>query len=327
MCIAIYIPAGKDIKDEQIKNAFANNKDGAGVMHYDRNGRVHYTKGFMDVESLINYWRHSTSSQYPRAIHCRIATSGKVSKGCCHPFPITDNLDSMLTPQGISETGCLMHNGVFSRFTPKDGMKSPYSDTMVFTQKVINPLRELLANSGVNELLSDMTSKVLVFLPNFKVYKYGNWQFESEQGFYASNDTYDYNWSKWRNWRSVDTCCSTYSYPYYGYSYNVDGTATESGNKFTLEDKAWEEYETSVRTPLYSYGIAFTAKSLYEAEDMVYKFMDKFDKTLFDDGWEAFETLEKQEEDTWVFYVQAYHDISSELKDSEYVVFEYEVNK
>ena len=101
MCIAIYIPAGKDIKDEQIKNAFANNSDGAGVMHYDRLGQVHYTKGFMDVDSLINYWRKSTSSKYPRAIHCRIATSGKISKGCCHPFPITDDLDDMLTPSGI----------------------------------------------------------------------------------------------------------------------------------------------------------------------------------------------------------------------------------
>ena len=59
MCIAIYVPTGKNIKDEQIRNAFANNGDGAGVMHYDKYGRVNYTKGFMNVESLLAYWHNN----------------------------------------------------------------------------------------------------------------------------------------------------------------------------------------------------------------------------------------------------------------------------
>ena len=114
MCIAIYVPTGKNIKDEQIRNAFSNNRDGAGVMHYDKYGRVQYSKGFMNVESLLAYWHNNTTDKYPRAIHCRIATSGKISKGCCHPFPITDDLDVMLKSHGKSKTGCLIHNGVFN---------------------------------------------------------------------------------------------------------------------------------------------------------------------------------------------------------------------
>lgn len=320
MCIAIYVPANKDINDDKIRNAFANNKDGAGVMHYDRHGQVHYTKGFMDVESLIKYWRHSTSSKFPRAIHCRIATSGKISKGCCHPFPITNNLDDMLKPSGIGMNGCLIHNGVFSRYTPKEGMASPYSDTMFFTQKVIFPVADLLNNSGVEELLSDMTSKVLVFLPNFEVHRYGKWEYESEDGFYASNDTYSYDWNDWKRWYSTGSY-STYK----PYSYDNIGTTVYdscTGKTSTLANK-WDDWEEEEKPMTDGYGIAVCAETLEKAKDLMYDFIDRYWNSLVDGGWDTYESLERYDDTTWLFYVTTHQDISNAIDQSLYTVYEH----
>ena len=319
MCIAIYVPTGKNIKDEQIRNAFKNNPDGAGVMHYDKYGRVHYNKGFMDVESLLAYWHHNTTDKYPRAIHCRIATSGKIGKGCCHPFPITNDLDAMLKPSGKSKTGCLIHNGVFAKYTPKDGMNSPYSDTMVFTQKVIYPLREVLNNSGVDELMSDMTSRVLVFLPNYEVHRYGKWEFEDVEGFYASNTTYDYDKDEWKKWYNNGAhYCSYLPYSYDNYGTTVYDSG--SGKSFSLTSKVEEDKKQATD----GYGIAFTARSMYEAEDMMYAFMDEHCTSLVDGGWDACETLEHcTDSDTWVFYVESFQDITNAIDKSKYIIYEH----
>ena len=315
MCIAIYVPTGKDITDEQIRNSFSNNKDGAGVMHYDRNGNVNYAKGFMDVESLLAYWKHNTSSKYPRALHCRIATSGKVSKGCCHPFPITDNLDDMLVPRGKSSTGCMMHNGVFAKYTPTDGMMSLYSDTMFFTKKVVYPLRQVLNNSGVEELMSDMTSRVLVFLPNFEVHMYGKWEYEKEHGFYASNDTYDYNYDEWYKWRKIGSTVSTpYSYPvttYYDDEY-LSRPSLYSHQYTSTKDK--EKYD-------HEYGITFNALGLDRAYEMVDKFVDDYFYDV-EDAFDIYDMIDNAGTTQWWFYCMGNAELEGKLKNSPYTVFE-----
>ena len=303
MCIAIYIPEGKDITEKQIRNAFSNNPDGAGVMHYDRNGQVHWAKGFMDVEKLITYWKHSTSSKYPRAIHCRIATSGKISKGCCHPFPITDELDDMLVPNGISTSGCLIHNGIFSKYTPKEGMLCKYSDTMFYTKKVIYPLKSLLNNLGVEELLEDMTSRVLVFLPNYEVHRYGKWEYEKEQGFYASNDTYDYDYSYYESLRN-----RIYSTQYSsGTCYSLPTTTGKGGDyEYELEDE---------ETNIHCYDITFKARDYAEADEVVYKFLDEMWHELTYAGCDdVLDTIEPcGDGDDWCFITEAKRDITNEI--------------
>ena len=320
MCIAIYVPTGKNIKDEQIRNAFANNGDGAGVMHYDKYGRVQYSKGFMTVESLLAYWHNNTTDKFPRAIHCRIATSGKVSKGCCHPFPITDNIEDMMKPHGKSKTGCIMHNGVFTKYTPKEGMLSPYSDTMVFTKKVIYPLREILNNTGVDELMSDITSRVLVFLPNYEVHKYGTWKYNEEDGFYASNDTYEYDdgWkTEWKKWYSPTTYLSDdYVKPY---SYTTTGNTTAT---FSL-DKKFDNYYNADKYMTDEYVIAVSAKTMDEAYDMVSEFIDTYWNSLMDNGWDALDTLESTGENEWMFYCYAHQDISKVIDKDKFIIVEH----
>lgn len=322
MCIALYIPTGKTITEQQIRNSFGNNPDGAGVMHYDRNGDVIYAKGFMDVESLLAYWKHNTTSKYPRAIHCRIATSGKISKGCCHPFPITDNLDTMLEPRGKSKTGCLIHNGVFARYTPVEGMKSLYSDTMYFTQKVIYPLRQVLDNSGVDELMADMTSRVLVFLPNYEVHRYGKWEYEKENGFYASNSTYDYSTIDWKKYTSAINTTTTTTKPYYyGTDYGWSDDDYWSFYHGCYKPKADTTHPKKRITD--QYGVMFSAHSSYEADVMVETFINEFKDVVIDGGWDAFDTLVSYGESEWLFYIFTSQEISIELNGSPYVVFEH----
>ena len=307
MCIAIYVPAGKTITEKQIRNAFSNNKDGAGVMHYDKAGQVHYAKGFMDVESLLKYWNNSTSDKYPRALHCRIATSGKISKGCCHPFPIGNNLDSMLVTKGIGKDGCLIHNGVFSKYTPKEGLESPYSDTMIFTQKVIYPLVRMLNNSGVQELLSELTSRVLVFLPNFEVHRYGKWEYEDEHGFYASNSTYEYNKSDW-DWignQYLNGCNTTY-------------ISTPYTNNYLSKLKS----ETEEPRLVHVYGISVAAANEQEATEKLEDFIGTYEKSLANWGWDSYDTLEEYNEGEWTFYAYAKIPLDTALEGTEYKVFE-----
>lgn len=204
MCVILYAPPKHDIKEEYLVNAFINNPDGAGIMHYNKQGQVIYQKGFMDIDSMLNYWR-KTDGEFPRAVHCRIATSGVINKENCHPFPINYDLEAMKCEMAVSNIGCLMHNGVLDDYTPKEGMKSKYSDSMIFNKCVIAPLvlGGCIDNDGVKELLNNLSSRFLLFLPNFKVLMFGNWEV-SQDGFMASNYSFQYKKDYGRYYGLID---------------------------------------------------------------------------------------------------------------------------
>ena len=95
MCIAIYSLKGTDIPREDIlKTCFLNNPDGAGFA-FNKGGKVHIVKGFMDYKGFISAFKKYDAEfgfkQRGVLIHFRIATHGGVNVGCCHPFPISSN--------------------------------------------------------------------------------------------------------------------------------------------------------------------------------------------------------------------------------------------
>ena len=93
MCIIAYIKPNQQITDQTIRIMFRGNSDGAGIMYQQsRKHNPRIIKGFMNVEELIKAFR-SIPEHFERAIHCRIATAGKVSVQCCHPFPVRDMAD------------------------------------------------------------------------------------------------------------------------------------------------------------------------------------------------------------------------------------------
>ena len=329
MCIIMYAPKGGSIAESKIRTAFKNNSDGAGVMWYDRGGTVRYKKGFKRVDELVAFF-NLISPEVPRAIHCRIATSGRVSAKTCHPFPIVANVEDMGVAEGIGKKGCLMHNGIFSKYTPKDGMKSEYSDTMFFTSRVIYPIvkSHMIFNKGVDELLSDMTSRVLLFLPKGRVIKYGTWYKDDEENFYASNYTYENyysyygygyyggtysNYSKtnpyykdsddW--WKSRTPTCTVTSTTPANRSVVITSTANNAGSKLAQVKK-----KSEIVKPEYFFNIQLSAADEKEAEDLFYDFLDTYYGYIVDcDDYTSDAYLIPIDKGIWEFWVESYEDL------------------
>lgn len=188
MCIIAYVPSGAKLEEETIKTMFENNSHGAGVMWKPHdNSQIEIRKGFMNVESLLKVW-HTIPERCDRAIHCRIATSGKISTGCCHPFPVRAKTTAMRKASDRTNVA-LMHNGIISFCTPKKGMKADYSDSMLFASQILFPLRKQLGMEAVQTLLDNCCdSRLLIFRSDGDAIMSGSWHFDN--GVYYSNMSY-----------------------------------------------------------------------------------------------------------------------------------------
>ncbi len=208
MCIIAYAKNGVKIEENVIRTMFEGNPDGAGVMWKPLDGgNIEIRKGFMDVESLLKAW-NKIPVECEKAIHCRIATSGKISKGCCHPFPVRPKTDMM--KKAVDKCYmALMHNGVISQCTPKNGMKATCSDTMVFAAKYLYPLQKQIDKECIQDLLeSFVESRLLIMRANAPTIMLGNWV--EDKGVYYSNTSYkDYGYGYYRWPKSCRTAPST----------------------------------------------------------------------------------------------------------------------
>lgn len=204
MCIIGYAPAGVKIEERTIRTMFSCNPDGAGIMWKPlEGGDVMIRKGFMKVDDLIKAY-NEIPVECDKAIHCRIATSGKISAACCHPFPVRPKT-SMMKKTVDKCYMALMHNGVIRQCTPKDGMKADYSDSMLFAAKYLYPLQKQIGKECVQDLLEDFAaSRLLIMRDNAKTIMLGNWIEDKETGAFYSNPTYkDIGYSYYCDWRTI----------------------------------------------------------------------------------------------------------------------------
>ena len=188
MCIIAYAPKGVKIQEDTIKFMFMGNPDGAGIMWKPTdNSKVEIRKGFMKVEDLIKAYRE-IPVECEKAIHCRIATSGKVSKACCHPFPVRAKTSAMKQAKDRTSIA-LMHNGMINYCEPKEGIKAGYSDTMLFVAKYLYPAQKLIDNDWWQTLVENSTYSRLLIMREFgETIMLGSWQFAD--GVYYSNGNY-----------------------------------------------------------------------------------------------------------------------------------------
>lgn len=198
MCIIAYAPKGAQIKEETIRIMFEGNPDGAGIMWKPTdNSKVEIRKGFMKVEDLIKAYSE-IPVECDKAIHCRIATSGSISAACCHPFPVRAKTSAMKQTKD-SAAIALMHNGMIDYCTPRQGMKAPYSDTMLFAAKYLYPAQKMLDCEWLTTLIEESTTSRLLIMREFgETIMLGSWQFSD--GVYFSNGNYkvhDYGNIKW----------------------------------------------------------------------------------------------------------------------------------
>ena len=141
MCVIVVKKQDKKFPGvETLKNCWNKNPDGAGFM-FAKDGLVHIRKGFMDWAS---FWSELTECRdlygdlIPYVVHFRIATHGKVSPQCCHPFPLSNSLDDMRVLEFDTPTG-IAHNGVIPNRTTNDSV----SDTMDYISSFVYPLSEI----------------------------------------------------------------------------------------------------------------------------------------------------------------------------------------
>lgn len=129
MCLIVASEDGRVIDLEDLKIAYDNNPDGAGIM-WLQDGRVHQLhtlpKSFSEVKDLALH-----AAGFPHAMHLRYCTRGEVTTDNCHPFTVL-NMDD-----GDDNDLVLMHNGTFSwiNITDED-KKNGHSDTSVFAARL-----------------------------------------------------------------------------------------------------------------------------------------------------------------------------------------------
>lgn len=125
MCIICVIPPGKQVKREELKEAFRINDDGAGLM-FNHDNKVCVVKGWF---AFRKFWKafKALRHEHPEStfvLHMRIGTSGAKNRDNCHPFQIGASIG-------------FAHNGVMRLLGDKER-----SDTREFAEDVLCKLPE-----------------------------------------------------------------------------------------------------------------------------------------------------------------------------------------
>lgn len=193
MCIIIAKEKnGRLPKEEELKNSFEYNSDGAGFMYVD-NGQVVIDKGYMTWNSFIGHYkkllkRYNDFKNKSLVIHCRIGTSGKNTPGNTHPYPISDNAKE-LRKKTMKADIAMAHNGIIKNYGTPTGL----NDTQEFIAKYLYPVhknyKDFYENPYFMEGLEEITGSKLVFLTKEdKLYFVG--EFVQDDALSFSNTSY-----------------------------------------------------------------------------------------------------------------------------------------
>lgn len=206
MCIIVAVPQDAPMPTiETLRECFTSNPDGAGFMWADGK-RVHIRKGFMTFqEFLAGIDEEEIPEGSAMVMHFRIATHGKVSAECCHPFPVSSEPDDLRLAKFESRFG-VAHNGVIQGRSTNN----TWSDSMDFVANVIAPLARMnpsfIHNSNAIDMLEGACRSKLAIMDNAgDIALVGN--FVEDGGVFYSNTSYlptKYNWSSygslWERW-------------------------------------------------------------------------------------------------------------------------------
>jgi predicted glutamine amidotransferase len=269
MCVIAYLPSGIKADKEAMENCFFVNPDGAGFMYQDkRHNKVIIKKGFM---TFAKFWEEFSELPWnvDRVAHFRIATSGKVDEGCCHPFPVCRDYKEMRRLSNISKLA-VAHNGIIHWTTPTDGMKSKFSDTMAFIANYVEPMKGFIFNPEIGDVIQHATNSKFAVMSYDKTIIIGN--FEMYKGVFYSNDSYsedyymglykDYDY-KWYENYNKDSFESKYPKPTTT-KYLVDHAREQSNKKIAfyvpsidwdLADELCVELERTLGIRVYDYLI------------------------------------------------------------------------
>ena len=192
MCVAIAKPAGIDLPDEGKLDACEwSNRDGCGIAWADESEHVHIKKDFASNNAMKAWIKGNITPAMAMLIHYRQATSGGVSVGLRHPFPIDDRHE-YLTAHEINTDMALIHNGVIWSLSDSKGNK--LSDTALFIQTILadpNIKANIRTNEAIQTLISGMigsSNKLALLWPDGYILTFG--KFYEDEGVSYSNEQF-----------------------------------------------------------------------------------------------------------------------------------------
>lgn len=226
MCvIAIKKPGINVPTDQNIKDMWETNSDGAGIMYAVKN-KVFVEKGFMKLDDLTNAMKHLSKrlkvdnlelKDIPIIYHFRIKTHGANNPANTHPFPISSK-EQHLKALDLTCDLAVAHNGIISSAKPMGDM----SDTASYIANVLTPLAMLDSKFyakpyGKTIMENTIGASKLAFLDkdgNIEtVGDFVNGTKAGMEGILYSNLNHEYDWSTY-----YKQPYSTYSYGYNNYT-------------------------------------------------------------------------------------------------------------
>ena len=189
MCIIVNCGKNKRPSKDTLETCWIMNSDGAGIM-YNTGSSIVIQKGFMDFDTFYKAFK-KVPKQAELVAHFRIGTSGKVSEGCCHPFPMTNDYKKLGRKKVVTDVG-VAHNGIVSWCTPKDRMKSNISDTMVYIAEVMSyiPIERIESHKFTQDSIEETTGSKFTVMTTNGVTMIGYFILNKEDGCFYSNSGY-----------------------------------------------------------------------------------------------------------------------------------------
>lgn len=243
MCVIAIRTIGSTISDERIRQLYASNPDGAGVM-WAQDGKVHWRKGFFNVEKLLDMW-HRIPNGVTAAVHCRITTHGGTCDRLCHPFPLTNRPHDLFKLRGKADA-VLMHNGIMS-FMEKDGHydKNKDSDSSAYAKKLFDMLHGARLPKSTEEMETirkeTSGSRIFILSGDGTFFTAGEWTWED--GVLYSNTHFKWHYNYGTGWQG------------YNRNYNYNSGVTVNGQKSDGfhyngyfdddDDYYWSRYDTN----------------------------------------------------------------------------------
>ena len=165
MCVIAVSKKGiRQPSEQQLRDMFRNNPDGAGYM-YARNGKVYIHKGFMQEDDFINAVKSEKfTKDDPVVYHCRISTQAGVNPAMTHPFPLTEDRKYCEALDVVCQTG-IAHNGVI--YMTSSFKETRYSDTVIFITDYLTRLIRYntdIKDVYIQDMIEELTNSKFAIL-------------------------------------------------------------------------------------------------------------------------------------------------------------------
>ena len=192
MCIIATYPAGVRPTKQEIINMIERNPDGVGIA-WAHDLRVHVLKGLADEVAVSEIISEIIPTDAPILFHARIATSGGISAGVCHPYPVTAKPAKMRETFATYRVPVIAHNGILHDFAPEKTMRN-INDSMLFNARVIYPLyHSRLAQRDRDNIITSAIgygNKIAILEPCGIIRHYGRGWTKTPAGARYSSESY-----------------------------------------------------------------------------------------------------------------------------------------